>query len=74
MVKVTVINYFLMISSSKTMNLRRKSHPKRRSQEPSLDELAVDTADGVCDIVRSRAIGVLLAGGDGARRTQRTRK
>ena len=46
-----------------------KFHPKKRSQDLS-DELAVDTADGVCDIARGRAIeGVLLAG-DGVRRTQ----
>ena len=56
-------------------SIREGGSTRKGDRKILLDELVVDTADGVCDIVRGRAIeGVLLAGGDGVPRTQRTSK
>ena len=64
-----------VILERRSPSIRRGSSTRDGDRKILHDEPIVDTADGVCDIVRGSAVeGVLLVGGDGVRRTQRTSK
>ena len=60
----TTSTTFHELVERRTPSIRRGSATREGDRKILLDELVVDTADGVCGIVRGSAIGVLLAGID----------